>query len=149
MNTQPPSCNQSPQSSTASQPFMQNAPSDNPSPEQRASELALRLLNDYKLCKLDSLNELTAIIREREELKLDRDKLREYISIGHSWDSKDSLVMRLKQAEAERDTLKRENEALKRCLNFFASVIKCREPWTDTCEKEYTAAINAARKGTT
>ncbi|MGQ1888212.1 hypothetical protein [Serratia marcescens] len=30
------------------------------------------------------------------------------------------------------------------CLAFFASVIKSGEPWTDTCQRDYDAACNAA-----
>lgn len=30
-----------------------------------------------------------------------------------------------------------------RCLGFFASVIKSGEPWTETCQREYDAAISA------
>lgn len=33
--------------------------------------------------------------------------------------------------------------AVKRCLGFFASVIKSGEPWTATCQREYDAAISA------
>lgn len=30
---------------------------------------------------------------------------------------------------------------LRRCLGFFASVIKSGEPWTETCEREYREAL--------
>lgn len=36
--------------------------------------------------------------------------------------------------------LSAENARLRTCLGFFASVIKCGEPWTDTCEAEYRKA---------
>lgn len=32
-------------------------------------------------------------------------------------------------------------DALATCLGFFASVIKSGEPWTETCEREYRAAL--------
>ncbi len=32
-------------------------------------------------------------------------------------------------------------DKLRRCLGFFASVIKSGESWTDTCEQEYRAAL--------
>lgn len=32
--------------------------------------------------------------------------------------------------------------ALHQCVNFFASVIKSGEPWTETCQLEYNKAIS-------
>lgn len=37
-------------------------------------------------------------------------------------------------------------ERLRRCLGFFASVIKSGEPWTDTCQKDYDEALAADPK---
>ena len=37
---------------------------------------------------------------------------------------------------------------LERCLGFFASVIKSGEPWTETCEREYRAALQEKDKET-
>lgn len=33
---------------------------------------------------------------------------------------------------------------LERCLAFFASAIKCGEPWSKTCEDEYLAAASSS-----
>ena len=38
-------------------------------------------------------------------------------------------------------------DRLRRCLALFASVIKSGEPWTDTCEREFRAAMARARPG--
>lgn len=35
---------------------------------------------------------------------------------------------------------------LRRCLAFFASVIKSGEPWTEACQQEYEAAMKAEGK---
>lgn len=48
-----------------------------------------------------------------------------------------ALVARIRELEAERD-------AARRCLGFFASVIKSGETWTATCEAEYRAALASA-----
>lgn len=37
--------------------------------------------------------------------------------------------------------LARDVIALRKCLSFFASVIKSGEPWTATCESEYRKAM--------
>jgi hypothetical protein len=39
------------------------------------------------------------------------------------------------------DKYKEENQRLRRCLGFFASVIKSGETWTETCQREYDAAL--------
>src|SRR4051794_33592388 len=36
----------------------------------------------------------------------------------------------------------RGNQRLRRCLGFFASVIKSGEPWTETCQREYDEALS-------
>jgi hypothetical protein len=69
----------------------------------------------------------------------------------------DSLVERIAENEkaermaavlAERiKDYRAENERLRSCLRFFASVIKSGEPWTITCEKEYRAALTDIRVG--
>ena len=46
-----------------------NGVSQHPTLEQRAHELFMRLFRDYHECKAGALDELTAIIRENEELK--------------------------------------------------------------------------------
>jgi hypothetical protein len=38
-------------------------------------------------------------------------------------------------------SLRAELAAARRCLAFFASVIKSGEPWTATCQAEYDAAV--------
>ena len=38
-------------------------------------------------------------------------------------------------------------DALRKCLGFFASVIKSGEPWTDACQREYDAALSAPPAG--
>ena len=40
-----------------------------------------------------------------------------------------------------------ENERLRRCLGFFASVSKGGEPWTATCQQEYDAARKGGEEG--
>ena len=39
--------------------------------------------------------------------------------------------------------LDRQNNRLRRCLGFFASVIKSGESWSDTCQSEYDEAIRS------
>ncbi len=36
-----------------------------------------------------------------------------------------------------------------KCLSFFASAIKSGEPWTETCQRDYDAALRAAGRNTT
>lgn len=125
---------------------MQNAPSYNPSPEQRASELALRLLNDYKLCKLDSLNELTAIIRERDELQKDINLARAAYS-NEDWGdssflSAHGMIRSCCETNTlirdERDTLKRELEKVlgSPTLSVAAEVAKARNEEIETLKRE-------------
>lgn len=40
-----------------------------------------------------------------------------------------------------RDEQRQQIADLKRCLGFFASVIKSGEPWTETCQQEYDKAM--------
>ena len=53
------------------------------------------------------------------------------------------LTLALARAREERDAALAQAATLRRCLGFFASVIKSGEPWTETCEREYRAALAA------
>jgi hypothetical protein len=67
----------------------------------------------------------------------------------------DSLVERIAENEkaermaavlAERiKDYRAENERLRECLGFFASVIKSGEQWSGSCEREYRAALTGIR----
>jgi hypothetical protein len=46
---------------------------------------------------------------------------------------------------AECAGLRAENERLRECLGFFASVIKSGEQWSGSCEREYRAALTGIR----
>jgi hypothetical protein len=43
------------------------------------------------------------------------------------------------EAKGQIEWMDIEKNKLRRCLGFFASVIKSGEPWTDTCQNEYDA----------
>jgi hypothetical protein len=47
------------------------------------------------------------------------------------------------EAAAEIETLRAENERLRSCLGFFASVIKSGERWSEMCEDRYRAALQS------
>jgi hypothetical protein len=67
----------------------------------------------------------------------------------------DSLVARIEENERLKEDLniavranhayERENERLRECLGFFASVIKSGEQWSGSCEREYRAALTGIR----
>ena len=61
---------------------------------------------------------------------------------GKHWLSCDEIGVLL----AEFDAASAENGYLRKCIGFFASVIKSGETWTDQCEAEY-AAVRQAREG--
>lgn len=50
-------------------------------------------------------------------------------------------IARNEHLKARVETAEAKAARLKRCLGFFASVIKSGEPWTETCEREYRAAL--------
>ncbi len=50
-------------------------------------------------------------------------------------------ILSVKSTEYDIGTLQETIARLRRCLAFFASVIKSGESWSETCEEEYRAAI--------
>lgn len=53
----------------------------------------------------------------------------------------DELEEVLSSLQEQVQKLAAENRAKSNCLSFFASVIKCGESWSETCQRDYDAAF--------
>jgi hypothetical protein len=50
------------------------------------------------------------------------------------------------EREKEITSLKSQLEQAQECLKFFQCVIKCGEPWTDECQKQFDAALERSKE---
>ncbi len=65
----------------------------------------------------------------------------------HVGDGPDSYVAGNRQFADDVKAILDERDVLRGALTFFASVIKSGEPWTETCEKTFRAALAPKEPG--
>jgi len=129
-----------------------------PSAELRARELQKRLSYNYtdQSCAVDSLTELTAIIRERDELReankgMELECVRKQIAINEALDERDSYREKAEALDCFQSYLEHENSSQQLIRTYSFNGVTTLELYDGKTTNAYhgdslLSAINEARK---